>query len=93
MYSSMSKIFNKTNTSKFASDLMKNSRLNKFSKINSKNFSVISNSTAETKVKFLNYKIKFFKFQKSTTIGKYTVFDHEYDALVLGAGGAGLRVN
>jgi succinate dehydrogenase flavoprotein subunit len=29
---------------------------------------------------------------KSTkTIGKYTVFDHEYDAIVLGAGGAGLR--
>ena len=25
------------------------------------------------------------------TIGDYTVFDHEYDALVVGAGGAGLR--
>lgn len=25
------------------------------------------------------------------TVGEYTVFDHEYDALVVGAGGAGLR--
>jgi len=25
------------------------------------------------------------------TIGEYTVFDHEYDAIVIGAGGAGLR--
>lgn len=29
---------------------------------------------------------------KSTkTIGDYTIFDHEYDAIVIGAGGAGLR--
>ncbi len=47
----MSKIFNKTNTSKFAFDLMKNSRINKINKINTKNFSVISNSQPETKVK------------------------------------------
>ena len=29
--------------------------------------------------------------KQTKTIGKYTVFDHEYDAVVLGAGGAGLR--
>jgi len=45
--------------------------------LSSKNFSVVSNKTAEVK--------------DSTTIGKYTVFDHEYDAIVVGAGGAGLR--
>ena len=28
---------------------------------------------------------------KSKTIGEYSVFDHEYDAIVVGAGGAGLR--
>lgn len=50
----MSKIFNKKNTSKIAFDLMKNSKVNNFSKVNSKNFSVISNSTPETKVK-LNF--------------------------------------
>jgi succinate dehydrogenase (ubiquinone) flavoprotein subunit len=43
----------------------------------SKNFSVISNQKAETK--------------DSKIIGNYTVFDHEYDAIVVGAGGAGLR--
>lgn len=43
----------------------------------SKSFSVISNQKAETK--------------DSKIIGNYTVFDHEYDAIVLGAGGAGLR--
>jgi succinate dehydrogenase (ubiquinone) flavoprotein subunit len=42
-----------------------------------KNFSVMSNRTPEAK--------------QTKTIGKYTVFDHEYDAVVLGAGGAGLR--
>jgi hypothetical protein len=47
----MSKIFNKTNTSKFAFDFMKNSGINKLNKINTKNFSVISNSQPETKVK------------------------------------------
>lgn len=45
--------------------------------LSSKNFSVVSNKTAEVK--------------DSKTIGKYTVFDHEYDAIVVGAGGAGLR--
>jgi len=43
----------------------------------SKNFSVISNQKPETK--------------DSNIIGNYTVFDHEYDAIVVGAGGAGLR--
>jgi len=33
------------------------------------------------------------EIKKDKTIGEYTVFDHEYDAIVLGAGGAGLRVN
>jgi shikimate 5-dehydrogenase len=28
---------------------------------------------------------------KTTLIGDYTVIDHEYDAIVVGAGGAGLR--
>jgi hypothetical protein len=51
MYSSISKIFNKSNTTKFAFDLMRNSRINKFTNINSKNFSVISNNQPEAKVK------------------------------------------
>jgi|LauGreDrversion4_2_1035121.scaffolds.fasta_scaffold135848_2 succinate dehydrogenase flavoprotein subunit len=50
---------------------------NSFFKSQFKNFSVMSNSKPELK--------------SSKTIGKYTVFDHEYDAIVLGAGGAGLR--
>lgn len=29
--------------------------------------------------------------QTQTKIGNYTVIDHEYDAIVVGAGGAGLR--
>ena len=29
--------------------------------------------------------------QKQSRIGEYTVIDHEYDAIVVGAGGAGLR--
>ena len=62
MYSSMSKIFNKTNTSKFAFDLMKNSRINKFSNVNSKNFSVISNSNPETTVNNFSSKFKILKF-------------------------------
>lgn len=28
---------------------------------------------------------------KSSNIGKYVVIDHSYDAVVVGAGGAGLR--
>ena len=43
----------------------------------SKSFSVISNQKPESTT--------------SKMIGNYTVFDHEYDAIVLGAGGAGLR--
>ena len=43
----------------------------------SKSFSVISNQKPE--------------LSDSKMIGNYTVFDHEYDAIVLGAGGAGLR--
>ena len=31
--------------------------------------------------------------QGSDKIGKYTVIDHTYDAIVVGAGGAGLRVS
>ena len=46
-------------------------------KSSTKGFSVVSNKTPEAK--------------EGNTIGKYTVFDHEYDAVVLGAGGAGLR--
>jgi succinate dehydrogenase (ubiquinone) flavoprotein subunit len=46
-------------------------------KSSTKGFSVVSNKTPEAK--------------EGKTIGKYTVFDHEYDAIVLGAGGAGLR--
>ena len=30
-------------------------------------------------------------YQGQSTIGNYTVIDHTYDALVVGAGGAGLR--
>lgn len=30
-------------------------------------------------------------FQGQTRIGDYTVIDHQYDAIVVGAGGAGLR--
>ncbi len=56
-----------------------------FSNLVSKNFCVISNKKVETKVK---YRLK----QAENLIGKYTVFDHEYDAVVVGAGGAGLRV-
>jgi len=56
-------------------------KFNKFSnflpKINIKNFSIISNTKPEGK--------------QRKTIGDYTVFDHEYDAIVVGAGGAGLR--
>ncbi len=51
MYSNISKIFNRTNTSKFAFELMKNSKINKFNNVISKNFSVISNMTPEAKVK------------------------------------------
>lgn len=51
MYSNLSKIFKKTNTSKFAFDLMKNSKMNKFSNVFSKNFSVISNTNPEAKVR------------------------------------------
>lgn len=43
----------------------------------SKFFSTISNTRPESK--------------SVKTIGEYTVFDHEYDAIVVGAGGAGLR--
>lgn len=50
MYTNLSKIFKKTNTSKFAFDLMKNSKMNKLSNAVSKNFSVISNTTPEAKV-------------------------------------------
>jgi len=50
MYSNLSKIFTKTNTSKFAFDLMKNTNLNKFNSVLSKNFSVISNSNPSAKV-------------------------------------------
>ena len=54
-----------------------NSKLkNPFASI-SKSFSVISNQKPES--------------TSSKMIGNYTVFDHEYDAIVLGAGGAGLR--
>lgn len=52
MYSSLSKVFTKTNTNKFAFDLMKNSKINKFNNVFSKNFSVISNTNPEAKVKF-----------------------------------------
>ena len=30
-------------------------------------------------------------FNKYTKVGDYTVIDHTYDAVVVGAGGAGLR--
>lgn len=42
-----------------------------------KNFSTLSNNKPKSKA--------------NKTIGEYTVFDHEYDAIVVGAGGAGLR--
>lgn len=49
-----------------------------FLKFNKANFSVFSNNS---NIKTTNMK----------TIGDYTIFDHEYDAIVVGAGGAGLR--
>ena len=58
MYSNISKIFKKTNTSKFASDLMKNSKINKFSNVSSKNFSVISNTNPQAKVKVNSLTLK-----------------------------------
>lgn len=65
---------------------LKNFKFNKLTKnfnkqlfkINNSKFSVFSNSS--------NVKTTSMK-----TIGDYTIFDHEYDALVVGAGGAGLR--
>lgn len=33
----------------------------------------------------------FLKFVKGLLTDKYTVIDHTYDAVVIGAGGAGLR--
>ncbi len=48
-----------------------------FNKSSFKNFSVFSNAQPQA--------------SESKTIGQYTVFDHEYDAIVVGAGGAGLR--
>lgn len=44
-----------------------------------KNFSVISKSNSHSET------------VKSSLIGDYTVIDHTYDAVVVGAGGAGLR--
>ena len=46
-------------------------------KLSNRNFSVMSSKNPDIK--------------DSKTIGNYTVFDHEYDAIVVGAGGAGLR--
>ncbi len=61
--------------------------------------SFLKSSMKNFKKSFLNTQMKSFsvmsnknpEVNSTKTIGKYTVFDHQYDAIVLGAGGAGLR--
>lgn len=63
-----------------------------FSKIKLKTFSCNSLKVLSRR-NFCTISQKKPEVKKDRTIGEYTVFDHEYDAIVLGAGGAGLRVN
>jgi succinate dehydrogenase (ubiquinone) flavoprotein subunit len=66
-----------SNISKFTSKSKNKFNSSFFNSSINKNFSIMSSKTPDVK--------------SSKTIGNYTVFDHEYDAIVLGAGGAGLR--
>lgn len=75
--------------------LMKNFSIkSKFSKFTLQNKSSVFNSCFFNSSKF-NFCILSQNSKPRTksikTIGDYTVFDHEYDAIVVGAGGAGLR--
>lgn len=57
-------------------------KLNKLAAPQSRAFSVIGNSSVTQD-----------SSKESGRIGDYTVIDHTYDAIVVGAGGAGLRVS
>lgn len=54
-----------------------------------KGFAIVSNTHAETGPS--QVKVQFINLPQGSLTSKYTVIDHTYDAIVVGAGGAGLR--
>lgn len=78
-FSSLS-LFNKSFASNYSKKINKysnNNNLNNFYLKHTSKFNLLTNTSTNC--------------EQTKTIGEYTVFDHEYDAIVVGAGGAGLR--